>query len=184
MIILKSKCFSDEVYDQREYASIRMAKKIAGRLAKSLVKGKPDGKAISTATRNHLGRNQGKLLNNPALQDKVNNAVMNTTIKSVYEAQGLKPTPSAINQIKSAVDSSSALNQIQSTVKYGLENKKAAEVVNASIAKHEAKAAKLRAKKQLAKNLKTAGLVGLVAGAGVGASVTAKKVYDKKNNAE
>ena len=61
--------------------------------------------------------------------------------------------------------------------------KKAAES-RASIAKHEAKAAELRAKKlagqKLVKNLKTAGKIGLGAAALVGSGVVAKKIYDKR----
>ena len=57
--------------------------------------------------------------------------------------------------------------------------KKAAES-RASIAKHEAKAAELRAKKAMFKNLKTAGKIGLGAAALVGSGVVAKKIYDKR----
>lgn len=48
------------------------------------------------------------------------------------------------------------------------------------IVKHEAKAAELRAKKAMFKNLKTAGKVGLGAAALVGGGVVAKKIYDKR----
>ena len=57
--------------------------------------------------------------------------------------------------------------------------KKAAES-KASIAKHEAKAAELRAKKELGKKIKTGGKIALATGGVVAASVGAKKLIDKK----
>lgn len=60
-------------------------------------------------------------------------------------------------------------------------------LVKESIAKHEARAAELRAKKvagqKLVKNLKTAGKVGLGAATLVGGGVVAKKIYDKNKKA-
>ena len=62
--------------------------------------------------------------------------------------------------------------------------KKKAEESRASIAKHEAKAAELRAKKeageQLKKNLKKGGKIALATGGVVAAGMGAKKLYDKK----
>ena len=52
----------------------------------------------------------------------------------------------------------------------------------ASIAKHEAKAAELRAKKEAGKMLKKGGKIALATGGVVAAGVGAKKLYDKKKN--
>ena len=58
------------------------------------------------------------------------------------------------------------------------------EEVENSLTKHEAKAAKLRAKKeageQLKKNLKKGGKIALATGGAVAAGIGAKKLYDKK----
>jgi len=103
MIILRQHNFSDdEVYSQREFASIRMAKKVAGGVAEGIAHGELNGKMIAAGFRDHLGRNEGKLLNNPALLDKVMNATANTSIKRVFKAQGWrKPDASTIKEIKS-----------------------------------------------------------------------------------
>lgn len=78
-------------------------------------------------------------------------------------------------------ENSKLRNEFRNRVKEYKEKraKKVAES-RASIAKHEAKAAELRAKKAMFKNLKTAGKVGLGAAALVGGGVVAKKIYDKK----
>lgn len=52
----------------------------------------------------------------------------------------------------------------------------------ASIAKHEAKAAELRAKKELGKNLKKGGKIALATGGVVAAGIGAKKLVDKKKS--
>jgi len=52
--------------------------------------------------------------------------------------------------------------------------------VKASIAKHEAKVAELRAKKEAGKMLKKGGKIALATGGAVAAGIGAKKLYDKK----
>ena len=78
-------------------------------------------------------------------------------------------------------ENSKLRNEFRNRVKEYKEKraKKVAES-RASIAKHEARVAELRAKKAMFKNLKTAGKVGLGAAALVGSGVVAKKIYDKK----
>lgn len=60
------------------------------------------------------------------------------------------------------------------------ENIKRREQVKESIANHESKAAELRAKKELGKNLKKGGKIALATGGVVAAGIGAKKLADKK----
>jgi len=64
------------------------------------------------------------------------------------------------------------------------ENRRKRAAVRESIAKHEAKAAELRAKKAMFKNLKTAGKIGLGVAGAAGLGYGIKKSIDKNKNKE
>jgi hypothetical protein len=97
--------FVNEEEYQKEFASVRMAKKIGGEFAKVLVNGGAAGRASAMSARHGIGG--AKLIKNPQAFDKVAGSTFNKVVSKAAKKAGLTVpkdyySPAVRNEMKNA----------------------------------------------------------------------------------